>query len=92
MSIHHSKKSLYSSVTLQEYQTRNHNLVVENAEMNNVVYLYKCTECTVTIRGKINSVVIDACKKTAIVMDSVVAAVEFINCQSVQMQVGTFIY
>lgn len=69
-----------------EYQTRNHNLVVENAEMNNVVYLYKCTECTVTIRGKINSVVIDACKKTAIVMDSVVAAVEFINCQSVQMQ------
>lgn len=61
--------------------------MVENAEMNNVVYLYKCTECTVTIRGKINSVVIDACKKTAIVMDSVVAAVEFINCQSVQMQV-----
>ncbi|KAH1023510.1 hypothetical protein HUJ04_012705 [Dendroctonus ponderosae] len=69
-----------------EYQTRNHNLIVENAEMNNVVYLYKCTECTVTIRGKINSVVIDACKKTAIVMDSIVAAVEFINCQSVQMQ------
>lgn len=92
MSIHHSKKSLYSSITLQEYQTRNHNLVVENAEMNNVVYLYKCTECTVTVRGKINSIVIDACKKTAIVMDSVVAAVEFINCQSVQMQVGTFIY
>ncbi|XP_050313726.1 adenylyl cyclase-associated protein 1-like [Anthonomus grandis grandis] len=70
-----------------EYQTRNHNLVVENAEMNNVVYLYKCTECTITIRGKINSVVIDACKKTAIIMDSVVAAVEFINCQSVQMQI-----
>ncbi|KAL1493312.1 hypothetical protein ABEB36_011390 [Hypothenemus hampei] len=69
-----------------EYQTRNHNLVVDNAEMNNVVYLFKCTECTVTIKGKINSVVIDACKKTAIVMDSIVAAVEFINCQSVQMQ------
>lgn len=70
-----------------ENQVRNHNLVVENTEMNNVVYLYKCTECTVTIRGKINSVVIDACKKTAIIMDSIVAAVEFINCQSVQMQV-----
>ncbi|CAG9768954.1 unnamed protein product [Ceutorhynchus assimilis] len=72
---------------LIEYQTRNHNLLVENAEMNNVVYLYKCNECTVTIKGKINSVVIDACRKTAIVMDSIVAAVEFINCQSVQMQV-----
>ncbi|XP_060536871.1 adenylyl cyclase-associated protein 1-like [Cylas formicarius] len=69
-----------------EYQKGNHNLAVENAEMNNVVYLFKCFDSTVTIRGKINSVVIDSCRKTAVVIDSIVAAVEFINCQSVQMQ------
>nr|CAH7752374.1 unnamed protein product [Callosobruchus chinensis] len=70
-----------------EYQKGNHQLVVEDAEMNNVVYLYKCIDSTVVVKGKINSIVVDACKKTAVVCDYLVAAIEFINCQSVQMQV-----
>ena len=37
--------------------------------------------------GKVNSIVLDSCKKTSIVLDSVVSSVEFVNCQSVQMQV-----
>nr|CAI5849151.1 unnamed protein product [Callosobruchus analis] len=70
-----------------EYQKGNHQLVVEDAEMNNVVYLYKCIDSTVIVKGKINSIVVDACKKTAVVCDYLVATIEFINCQSVQMQV-----
>lgn len=70
-----------------EYQKGNHNLLVEGAEMNNVVYLFKCTDSTVTVKGKINSITLDSCKKTSVVFDSLVSAVEFINCQSVQMQV-----
>jgi len=31
----------------------------------------------------------DSCKKTSVVLDSVVSSVEFVNCQSVQMQVLT---
>ncbi|KRT83388.1 hypothetical protein AMK59_3877 [Oryctes borbonicus] len=72
---------------LIEYQKGNQNLLVENAEMNNVVYLYKCTESTVIVKGKINSITLDSCKKTSVVFDSLVSSVEFINCQSVQMQV-----
>ncbi|KAJ8941893.1 hypothetical protein NQ318_001748, partial [Aromia moschata] len=72
---------------LIEYQKGNHQLVVENGEMNNTVYVYKCIDSTVIIKGKINSVVMDSCKKTAVVFDHLVSAVEFINCQSVQMQV-----
>lgn len=72
---------------LIEYQKGNHNLVVENAEMNNVVYLYKCTDSTVTVKGKLNSITLDSCKKTSIVFESLVSSIEFINCQSVQMQV-----
>ena len=30
----------------------------------------------------------DGCKKSAIVFDDAISAVEFINCQSVQAQVG----
>lgn len=38
-------------------------------------------------QGKINSITLDSCKKTSVVFDSLVSSMEFINCQSVQMQV-----
>lgn len=72
---------------LIEYQKNNPNLVVEQAEMNNVVYVFKCENSTVTVKGKINSIFFDSCKKCSVVFDSVVSSVEFVNCQSVQMQV-----
>ncbi|XP_063699492.1 LOW QUALITY PROTEIN: uncharacterized protein LOC134830061 [Culicoides brevitarsis] len=72
---------------LIEYHKNNPNLLVENAEMNNVVYMFKCTNSTLQIKGKINSVVMDSCKKCSVVFDSLVSSVEFVNCQSVQMQV-----
>lgn len=72
---------------LIEYQKGNHNLLIDNAEMNNVVYVYKCTDSTLTVKGKLNSITMDSCKKTSIVFESLVSCIEFINCQSVQMQV-----
>lgn len=70
-----------------EYQKNNRNLLVDNAEMNNVVYMFKSEGSTLTVKGKINSIVIDSCKKCSVVFDSLVSSVEFVNCQSVQMQV-----
>ncbi|XP_049288790.1 adenylyl cyclase-associated protein 2 isoform X3 [Anopheles funestus] len=72
---------------LIEYQKNNTGLVVENAEMNNVVYMFRCEGSTLQIKGKINSVVMDSCKKCSLVFDSLVASAEFVNCQSMQMQV-----
>uniref|UniRef100_A0A182N8M7 Adenylyl cyclase-associated protein n=1 Tax=Anopheles dirus TaxID=7168 RepID=A0A182N8M7_9DIPT len=72
---------------LIEYQKNNAGLLVENAEMNNVVYMFRCEGSTLQIKGKINSVVMDSCKKCSLVFDSLVASAEFVNCQSVQMQV-----
>lgn len=72
---------------LIEYHTNNPNLLVENAEMNNVVYMFRCMNSTLQIKGKINSIVMDSCKKCSVVFDSLVSSVEFVNCQSVQMQV-----
>ncbi|CAH0727388.1 unnamed protein product, partial [Brenthis ino] len=71
-----------------EYQKGNSNLVVENAEMNNVVYMFRCRDSALTVRGKINGVVLDSCTKCAVVFDNLVSSVEFVNCQSVQMQVS----
>ncbi|KAF7273409.1 adenylyl cyclase-associated protein 1 [Rhynchophorus ferrugineus] len=72
---------------LIEYQKNRSDLVVENAEMNNVVYLFKCENTTVQVKGKLNSITMDSCKKTSIVFDNLVSSMEFINCQSAQMQV-----
>lgn len=72
---------------LIEYQKGNPNLVVENAEMNNVVYMFRCRDSALTVRGKVNGVVLDSCTKCAVVFDNLVSSVEFVNCQSVQMQV-----
>lgn len=70
-----------------EYQKNNLGLRVENAEMNNVVYMFRCEGSTLTVKGKVNNIVLDSCKKCSLLFDSVVASVEFVNCQSVQMQV-----
>lgn len=72
---------------LIENQKNNTNLVVDNAEMNNVVYIFKCINSTIVVKNKINSIVMDSCKKSSVVFDTLVSSVEFINCQSVQMQV-----
>lgn len=76
----------------QEHQKGNQNLVVEGADMNNVVYMFGCTESTLTVKGKINSVFLDSCKKTSVLCDSLVSSIEFVNCQSVQMQVSEIYY
>ena len=41
-------------------------------------------------QGKINSVIMDSCRKTAVVFDSLVSSMEIVNCQSCQMQVSYF--
>jgi adenylyl cyclase-associated protein len=73
---------------LQEHHQGNHSLVIEdNVEMNNVVYMFNCRDSTLTVKGKLNSVFLDSCYKSSVVFDNLVSSAEFVNCQSVQMQV-----
>merc|ERR1712130_298165 len=60
---------------------------ISDAQPNQTVYIYKCTGTTVKIQGKVNAITLDSCKKVAVVFDTVVSSCDFINCQSVQMQV-----
>ncbi|KAI4502710.1 hypothetical protein M0802_001754 [Mischocyttarus mexicanus] len=71
---------------LVEYHKGNKNLLIDTVEMNNVVYMFRCQDSTMTVKGKVNSIVMDSCRKSSVVFDSVVSSIEFVNCQSVQMQ------
>jgi len=70
-----------------EYFKNNPNINIEETQNNQSIYVFKCEGSTIKISGKCNNIILDSCKKTAVVFDSVVSSCEFINCQSVQMQV-----
>ncbi|XP_078279025.1 adenylyl cyclase-associated protein 1 [Rhinoraja longicauda] len=70
-----------------EHQMNASNLVIQDTELRQVVYVYKCTQSTLTIKGKINSIIIDNCKKLGLVFEQVVGIVEIINSKDVKVQV-----
>jgi len=65
----------------------NSNVEIETTGTNQSVYIYNCNGSTFSIKGKCINIVMDSCKKSAVVFESVVLSCEFINCKSVQMQV-----
>ncbi|XP_041664233.1 adenylyl cyclase-associated protein 2 [Cheilinus undulatus] len=64
-----------------------HDLVIEETELKQVVYVFSCNNSTVQIKGKINSIIIDNCKKLGLVFENVVGIVEIINSKGIQLQV-----
>eukprot|EP01135_Chromosphaera_perkinsii_P005047 Nk52_evm24s311 gene=Nk52_evmTU24s311 len=61
--------------------------VIENCQKQETVYVYKCNKNTIQIKGKVNQITIDNCKKTAIVFENAVSGCEMVNSQSIQVQV-----
>uniref|UniRef100_A0A915CNS7 Adenylyl cyclase-associated protein n=1 Tax=Ditylenchus dipsaci TaxID=166011 RepID=A0A915CNS7_9BILA len=68
-----------------EYHKGNNSITVET-DKKQAVYIFKCENSVVQIKGKVNSVTMDSCKKTSVVFESLLAQVEVINCQSVKVQ------
>uniref|UniRef100_A0A8C8Y1M7 Adenylyl cyclase-associated protein n=2 Tax=Panthera TaxID=9688 RepID=A0A8C8Y1M7_PANLE len=70
-----------------EYQEDRHDLVISETELKQVAYIFSCNKSTLQMKGKINSITIDNCKKFGLVFDNVVGIVEVINSKDIQMQV-----
>ena len=70
-----------------EYFKGDMNLSIDDVRLNQTVYIYKCENSAVKITGKCNNVVLDSCKKTGVVFDSLVSGCEIVNSSSVQVQV-----
>ena len=87
ISIRSPKFELEGKKWVIEYHRNNPNLSIKNPDMSQSVYIFQCEASSVTIDGKVNNVVVDGCKKTSIVFSDVVSSCQFVNCQSVQMQV-----
>ena len=62
-----------------EYFKGDQTLTIDNVEMNQTVYIWKCENSVVKINGKCNNVIVDSCKKTGVVFDSTVSGCNVIN-------------
>jgi adenylyl cyclase-associated protein len=70
-----------------EYHQGNQSLLIDQTDMKHTVYIYQCRESTITVKGKVNSILIDSCYRVGLIFDDVLSTVEFINSKSCQMQV-----
>ncbi|XP_024001546.2 adenylyl cyclase-associated protein 2 [Salvelinus sp. IW2-2015] len=73
--------------TPQEYFDQAHDLVIEEPELRQVAYVFGCSNSTLQIKGKINSIIVDNCKKLGLVFDNVVGIMEVINSKDIKLQV-----
>ncbi|EFP01370.1 hypothetical protein GCK72_002263 [Caenorhabditis remanei] len=69
-----------------EHLVGNKNAVVEVTEMKEAIYIFKCTDSIIKIKGKANSITLDRCHRTFVVFDGLVGPFEVINSQSIEIQ------
>lgn len=63
-------------------------IYIKETKMNQTVYIVGCKNATIVVEGKVNSVAIDGCTKTQVVVDTVLSAVECVNCKQVKFQIS----
>ncbi|VBB28639.1 unnamed protein product [Acanthocheilonema viteae] len=78
-----------------EYYKNNSNVMVEVGDMKQTVYIFKCENSVIQIKGKVNSVTLDSCKKTSVVFDSLLSQFETLGAMptlSIQKTDGCQVY
>jgi len=60
---------------------------ITSAEKNQTIQIFKCDNATIMIECKVNSVSIEGCTKTQVVMTDVISVVEVCNSKSIKFQI-----
>ena len=71
-----------------EYQENNHRIVIEDTNEKQTVYMYKCNNSLLHVKGKLHTIIVDSCCKCGIVFDSLLSTSAFVNCESIRAQVN----
>lgn len=69
-----------------ENQVGRKDLVIQECDSKQSVYVYGCKDSVLQIKGKVNNITVDKCSKMGVVFQDVVAAFEVVNCNSVEAQ------
>ena len=60
--------------------------MISDCDPKETITIFRCINCVVQIKGKINAVLIDDCEKTSVVCADVVSSIDVVNCKSVEVQ------
>ncbi|OAY63898.1 Cyclase-associated protein 1, partial [Ananas comosus] len=69
-----------------ENQVGEKNLVIDDCDAKQSVYVYGCKDSVLQVKGKVNNITIDKCTKMGILFKDDVAACEIVNCNSVELK------
>ncbi|KAI4295531.1 hypothetical protein L6164_035570 [Bauhinia variegata] len=69
-----------------ENQIGKKDLVIDDCDSKQSVYIYGCKDSVLQIQGKVNNITVDKCTKMGVVFKDVVAACEIVNCNRVEVQ------
>ncbi|KAL1215741.1 Cyclase-associated protein 1 [Cardamine amara subsp. amara] len=69
-----------------ENQIGKKDLVINDCDAKQSVYVFGCKDSVLQIQGKVNNITIDKCTKMGVVFTDVVAAFEIVNCNNVEVQ------
>lgn len=75
---------------VMDYNNEPQPVVIEGASLGESVFVGKCINTIVQVKGKVNSITFNECKGSSLVMDSCVAAVDFIKCEKFGLQVDGY--
>ncbi|KAK3815584.1 MAG: adenylate cyclase associated N terminal-domain-containing protein [Linnemannia elongata] len=64
----------------------NNEVILDQVELNQSVYIYGCKNSTIQIKNKVATIAIDSCTKTGLCMDSL-TSLDLVNSKSVQVQI-----
>jgi len=82
-----AKFELQGNKWVIENQSNNRELVISETEPKQTVYIFGCDNSTVQIKGKVNAITVDGCKKTAVVFENAIATFEVVNSQGIEVQI-----
>jgi len=62
-------------------------LEITDTKTKQGVYIFNCRNTYVTIKGKVNNVILDSCHKSGVIVDDAVSSVEMVNSNGVKVQI-----
>lgn len=80
------KKELQKDINWMVENYDGERVVMDDAEMKQLVVILNCRNTTVHIPNKVKSICVDSCEKVNVLCQDVISAVELVNCDRCQMQ------
>ncbi|EPS45295.1 hypothetical protein H072_695 [Dactylellina haptotyla CBS 200.50] len=72
---------------IENYENEDTPITLENVEINHSVFLFRCKNTTLQIKGKFNAISMNECEKTNVVLDHLVSSIDVIKSKKFAFQI-----